>query len=243
MRRNKILRVLVRTSLLFVLLSVILVTLLRWVPVRYTPVMLKRAFQFRGDRAYRTEQEWVSLEEIAPELIDAVIIAEDQKFFAHHGFDFVEIRRMWMSHRRNGTRLRGCSTLSQQTAKNVFTFGTRTWLRKAVEPYWTVLIEQIWGKRRILEVYLNVVEWGRGTFGAETASRRYFGTHAASLRTGQAAAMAACLPKPLLERPDGLSPEGRRKQRLVVEQMPEALSPGNRKSMEIKNRHGYEKNR
>lgn len=237
MRRIKIRRVLVRTALLFVLLSVMLVTLLRWVPVRYTPVMLKRAFQFRGDKAYHTEQEWVSLEEIAPELIDAVLLAEDQRFYTHRGFDFGELRQMWKSHRRGGTRLRGCSTLSQQTAKNVFTFGTRTWFRKATESYWTVLIELIWGKRRILEVYLNVVEWGRGSFGAEAASRRYFGTPAAGLRPGQAAAMAVCLPKPLLERPDGLSPEGRMKQRRVVEQMPKTTCPDNRKSLENKNRH------
>ncbi len=237
MRKLRILRVLVRTSLLSVFLSIMLVTLLRWVPVHYTPVMLKRAFQFRGDKTYHTEQEWVSLENIAPELIDAVILAEDQKFYAHHGFDLEELRRMWSSHRRGGTRIRGCSTISQQTAKNVFTFGTRTWLRKAAEPYWTVLIELIWGKRRILEVYLNVVEWGRGTFGAEMASRRYFGTHAARLRPGKAAAMAVCLTRPLLERPDGLSPEGRRKHRRIVEQMPEKVRPGSIKSLENKNRH------
>ena len=218
-RRKWTYRRFVRAPLLFILLSVILVTLLRWVPVRYTPVMLKRAFQFRGDKAYNTEREWVSLEKIAPELIDAVILSEDQRYYAHHGFDFKEIRLMWSSHRKGATRLRGCSTISQQTAKNVFTFGTRTPFRKAAESYWTVLIELIWGKRRILEVYLNSVEWGRGVFGAEKASRTYFGRGASRMIPEQAAAMAVCLPKPLLERPDHLSPEGRRRYRRIIEQM------------------------
>ena len=218
-RRKWTYRLLVGAPLLFILLSVILVTLLRWVPVRYTPVMLKRAFQFRGDKAYHTDREWVSLEEIPPELIEAVILAEDQKYYTHRGFDFREIRLMWCSNRKKGTRIRGCSTLSQQTAKNVFTFGTRTFLRKAAESYWTVLIELIWGKRRILEVYLNVVEWGRGSFGAEMAARMYFGTRVSHLLPKQATAMAVCLPKPLLERPDHLSPEGKRRYRAIMGQM------------------------
>lgn len=212
-------RLLVRMPMLLILLSVIAVTLLRWVPVRHTPVMLKRAYQFRGDQGYRSEQEWVSLEDMSPELIEAVILSEDQKFYAHHGFDFGEMRRMWKAHKRGGSKLRGCSTISQQTAKNVFTFGTRTWVRKAAETWWTFLIELIWGKRRILEVYLNVVEWGRGTFGAEAAAHEYFGVPASSLLSEQAAAMAVCLPRPLLERPDHLTPEGRRKRVRILEQM------------------------
>ena len=105
-------------------------------------------------------------------------------------------------HEENGGKIRGCSTISQQTAKNVFTFGTRTWARKAVEAYWTVLIEKIWGKRRIMEVYLNVVETGRGLFGAEAAARHYYGTSAARLNKKQAVAIAACLPSPLITPPD-----------------------------------------
>ncbi len=195
--------------LALLLLSIATVTLLRWVPVGYTPVMLKRAFQFRSDVNYHSEREWVSLEDISPELIKAVIAAEDQRFYAHGGFDTREIRAMWGSHRRKGTPLRGCSTISQQTAKNVFTFGTRTVFRKVAEAWWTCLIERIWGKERILEVYLNVVEWGRGVYGAEKAAREYFGVGAGALTPEQASAMAVCLPRPLLERPDHLSPEGR----------------------------------
>lgn len=222
-KRSRSYRLLVRIPALFILFSVILVTLLRWAPVRYTPVMLKRAFQFRGDKCYRTEQEWVPLERISPELIDAVLLAEDQKFHIHHGFDFGEIRLMMHTHRTRGTGFRGCSTVPQQTAKNVFTFGTQTWVRKAMESWWTVLIELIWGKRRIIEVYLNVVEWGRGTFGAETAAEEYFGVHAASLRKEQAAAMAVCLPRPLLESPDRLSPDSRRKCGRILKQMSNKL--------------------
>lgn len=123
---------LVRIPLGFVLASIALVTLLRWVPVRYTPVMLKRAFQFRAEAPYRTEQEWVSLEEISPELINAVVLTEDQKFWQHKGFDWEQLGAMWKAHRQEGARIRGCSTLSQQTAKNVFTFGSRTLLRKGL---------------------------------------------------------------------------------------------------------------
>ena len=206
-------------ALAAVVLSLALVTLLRWVPVRYTPVMLKRAFQFREVQGFQTEQEWVSLGEISPELIKAVIAAEDGRFFKHHGFDTDAVRAMWKAHRKDGTPIRGCSTISQQTAKNVFTFGTRFPLRKIPEAYWTVLIELIWGKFRILEVYLNVAEWGRGIYGAERASIEYFGIPAANLNPAQAAAMAVCLPRPLLERPGSLSPEGKRRSGKIARQI------------------------
>ena len=146
----------VRIPILMITASILLVTLLRWVPVRYTPLMLKRAFQFRSDDSYHREQRWVSLEDMPPELIKAVVLCEDQKFYTHHGFDWDELRSVWRQHREEGAPLRGCSTISQQTAKNVFTFGTRTWIRKGMEAWWTVLIELILGKDRIMEVYLNV---------------------------------------------------------------------------------------
>jgi monofunctional biosynthetic peptidoglycan transglycosylase len=187
----------VRIPVWFILASLAVVTLLRWVPVRYTPVMLKRVFQFREDASYRTEQEWVSLEDISPELIKAVILSEDQNFYFHHGFDWAEINAMWKSHRKEGTRIRGCSTISQQTAKNVFTFGSPTVVRKAMEAWWTVLIEVIWGKNRILEVYLNVAETGRGLFGMETAAREYYGVNASELTNKESISLAVCLPEPL----------------------------------------------
>ncbi len=201
----------VRIPLWFILASLAVVTLLRWVPVRYTPVMLKRAFQFRNDTSYRTGQEWVSLEDFSPELINAVILSEDQKFYSHHGFDWAEINAMWKSHRKEGTRIRGCSTISQQTAKNVFTFGSPTVLRKAVEAWWTLLIEVIWGKNRILEVYLNVAETGRGLFGMETAAMEFYGIHASELDAKQAVSLAVCLPEPLKTTPVVPSGKGIRK--------------------------------
>ncbi len=181
--------------------SLALVTLLRWVPVRYTPLMLKRAFQFRNEENYHSRQKWVSLEDIAPELIQAVIAAEDQKYWDHHGFDWNELRGMWRSYRQEGTPLRGCSTISRQTAKNVFTFATPTWGRKAVEAWWTILIETIWGKNRILEVYLNVAETGKGLYGVEVASINYYNQRAAGISAKQAVALAVCLPHPLLSNP------------------------------------------
>ena len=206
----------VRIPLLFILASIAMVTLLRWVPVRYTPVMLKRAFQFRSEENYRSDQKWVSLEEISPELIKAVILAEDQKFYSHHGFDWDELDAMWKAHKEEDAPLRGCSTISQQTAKNVFTFGTDTWLRKGLEAWWTVLIEHIWGKNRILEVYLNVAEMGKGIFGAELAAQAYYELPAADLDARQAVALAVCLPHPLVSNPIVPTPSDRRRRTLLI---------------------------
>lgn len=206
----------VRVPFWFLLASIAIVTLLRWVPVRYTPVMLKRAFQFRQEPGYHSEQEWVSLDEFSPELIKAVILAEDQKFWKHHGFDWQEIGVMWKSHRQQDTRIRGCSTISQQTAKNVFTFGTSTWGRKAIEAYWTCLIEWIWGKDRILEVYLNVAETGKGLYGAEAASKYYFAVHASDLNLRQAVSIAVCLPRPIAIHPDYLPVEVRARYTQII---------------------------
>ena len=206
----------VRIPIWFILASIAIVTLLRWVPMRYTPVMLKRAFQFRSEENYRSCQEWVSLEDISPELIKAVVLAEDQKFYFHHGFDWDELNAMWKAHKEEGAPIRGCSTISQQTAKNVFTFGTDTWFRKGIEAWWTVLIEHIWGKNRILEVYLNVAEMGKGIFGAELAAQAYYELPASDLDARQAVAMAVCLPHPLKSNPIVPTPSDRRRRTLLI---------------------------
>lgn len=221
MRRNWKYWIFVRIPFWFILASIALVTLLRWVPVRYTPVMLKRAFQFRQEADYRSEQEWVSLEEISPELIKAVVLAEDQKFWRHHGFDWVEMRAMWRSHRQEGTRIRGCSTISQQTAKNVFTFGSPTLIRKGLEAWWTVLIEMIWGKDRIMEVYLNVAEMGRGLYGMQAAAKEYYGISVNELNRKEAVSMVICLPEPLKRAPFQLSPKDIRKRNALLETLSE----------------------
>ncbi len=212
-------RLFVHIPLWTLIASLALVTLLKWVPVRYTPLMLKRAFQFRNEENYHSEQKWVSLGDVSPELIQAVIAAEDQKYWQHHGFDWAEFRRMRRSHMQEDTMLRGCSTISQQTAKNAFTFGTPTLVRKVLEAYWTCLIEWIWGKNRILEVYLNVAETGKGIYGVDAASKYYFGVTAKDLDTRQAVSIAVCLPRPLFFHPDCLPVKVRNKYSQIIDEM------------------------
>jgi len=180
-----------------VLASILLVVLLKWVPVAYTPLMLKRCFHSVGNNGVQVKYKWTAIEDISDDMIYSVIAAEDQKFFYHNGFDFEEISRMKQEHMFDGSPIRGCSTISQQTAKNCFTWCTNTWIRKGIEAYFTVLIERIWGKERILEVYLNVAEMGPGIYGAEAAARRYFHIHASDLTRADASSLACCLPNPL----------------------------------------------
>jgi monofunctional biosynthetic peptidoglycan transglycosylase len=131
-------------------------------------------------------------------------MAEDQRFFSHNGFDWIELAKMKGEHDKFGKPVRGCSTISQQVAKNCFTFGSHTWMRKAIEAYYTVLIETLWGKERILEVYLNVAETGRGLFGVESACQRFFGCSASDVTIDDAAALACVLPKPLTRTPSSV---------------------------------------
>lgn len=185
-----------------VLLSILLVLLLKWVPVTTTPLMLKRSLQSIGEKGISVKYKWMSIEEISDEMIFAVIAAEDQSFFQHEGFDYQEIWRMKQKHLFDGSPVRGCSTISQQTAKNCFTWCTKTWLRKITETYFTVLIEKIWGKKRILEVYLNVAEMGPGIYGAEASARKYYQIHASDLTMADASSLVCCLPNPLHRDPN-----------------------------------------
>ncbi len=225
MKRSASYWIFVRIPVWFVILSLATVLLLRWVPVRCTPLMLKRAFQFRNVEHYHTEQEWVSLEYISPELIKAVLAGEDSRFYEHHGFDWTEILAMWEGYRHEGARLRGCSTISQQTAKNVFTFGSHTWVRKAFEAWWTVLIEFIWGKDRILEVYLNVVELGPAIYGVGAAAKAYYHVPPSKVAQVDAATLAACLTSPLVNQPGNLSARAKSKKRIIIERMPQVSLP------------------
>ncbi len=200
---KKILKILlIKIPVAFVLLSLALVLLFKFLPVLVTPYMVIDAIEHRGDPEYRLRHKWVRLERISPQLRMAVVAGEDQRFTEHNGFDVKEVRKMWKDHREKGKRIRGCSTISQQTAKNVFTFCTNTALRKGLEAWWTFLIEKIWGKERILEVYLNVAEMGYGTFGAEATARKYFEKPASGLSRSEAALIAACLPNPVAYRVD-----------------------------------------
>lgn len=188
---------LIKLPLGFLVFTILWVTALKWVPVWGTPLMLERAIQYRNDKTFHTHKTWVSYDRMSPELARAVIASEDNLFPSHNGFDWEQINKAIEDHDRKGKRLRGASTISQQTAKNVFLFPTRSFVRKGLEAYFTVLIEAIWGKKRILEVYLNVAEMGKGIYGAEAAAEHIFHKKAASLTRREACLIAACLPNPL----------------------------------------------
>lgn len=196
MRKFRIWTLLYKLPLALIALSVLWVLVLKWVPVWVTPLMISRSIEYRQDGNFHTRKHWRRLERISPEMAKAVIASEDNRFFTHHGFDWEEIDNALEAH-RHGKRLRGASTISQQTAKNVFLLPSKTWVRKGLEAYFTVLIEAIWGKRRILEVYLNVAEMGRGIYGAEAAAEAHFGITASKLSRHQACLIAACLPNPI----------------------------------------------
>ena len=178
---------------LFVLLvpaPVILILIFRFLPIPGTPAMLISLAQGKG-----ASYSWSG--DISPRLERAVIAAEDQNFCRHYGFDWAGIQKAMEEHkRRPGRPVRGASTISQQAARTLFLVPMRSWIRKGLETYLTVLIEGLWPKKRILEAYLNTVDWGDGIFGAQAASRAYFGTDAGSLDGTQAARLAAILPNP-----------------------------------------------
>jgi monofunctional glycosyltransferase len=170
--------------------SILMVVIYRVVPVPVTPLMLIRLLS--GEALHK---DWAPYDAISPQLARAVIASEDSGFCQHHGFDWSAIENAW-DRNQHSPRIRGGSTISNQTAKNVFLWPDRNYVRKAVEYYFTALIEFFWPKRRILEVYLNVVEWGHGIYGAEAAARAHFGKPASALNRREAALLAAVLPNP-----------------------------------------------
>ena len=188
-------RPLLSLFLVLVLLGAGSVVIQRWVAPPATFLMINRAVEGEG-LSYR----WRSLDDISPRLVQAVIASEDATFCAHSGFDMKAIERALQANARaekRGTgRIRGGSTISQQTAKNVFLWPGRDWIRKGLEAGYTVAIETLWGKRRIMEVYLNVAEWAPGVYGAEAASQHWFGKSADALTAREAARLAAILPSP-----------------------------------------------
>lgn len=192
-----------RNTLLFLFLfSILLVVLYKWVPVYYTPLMFIRSSE---QAAPPRKHQWVPIEKISQSVPLAVVASEDNLFMTHHGFDREQIRKA-MDEAEKGRRRRGASTISQQTAKNVFLWPGKTYFRKGLEAYFTVLIELIWGKERIMEVYLNSIEMGKGIYGIEAASRAYFSKSAIELTRGEAALIAASLPNPRKRNPG--SPSG-----------------------------------
>ena len=194
---NRFAKILTTLLLSFFLSTLLIVLLFRFVPVPFTPLMLLRHIEaHQQGRHLQIQHHWTPLEDISPDLIAAVIDHEDAKFYDHRGFDWDAISYAYEQNQRYGRITCGGSTISQQTAKNIFTFHSRTYLRKAVEAYFTILIEFLWGKERILEVYLNMIEMGDGVFGAEAAADYYFSTSAAGLNRYDANYLAARLPDP-----------------------------------------------
>jgi monofunctional biosynthetic peptidoglycan transglycosylase len=195
---GRLLKWIVLAFLGFAALSGLLALTFRWVDPPASAYMLETRIEafVDGDRTYRTDYRWVSLERISPHAAIAVIASEDQQFPFHSGFDFNSIRESVRAS-ETGKRLRGASTISQQVAKNLFLWNGRSYFRKALEAWMTVLIEAMWPKERILEIYLNVAQFGRGIFGVEAASRRYYHKPAERLSSGEAAVLAAVLPNPI----------------------------------------------
>jgi len=189
-RRSWLRRVLFIVFVFFVPAPILLILLFRFVPVPATPQML-----FTLVTGTAVHYRWVDYDRISPLLARAVIGSEDEKFCSHHGFDWGSIDKALKAHEK-GHRLRGASTISQQTARSLFLAPVRSWVRKGMEAYLTVLMESLWPKRRILTVYLNLVDWGHGNFGAEAAAESYFHTSAAALTGREAARLAAILPDP-----------------------------------------------
>lgn len=188
---KKILRIIAGLLLTAILLPICMVALYRYIPVPVTPLMLTRNIEEGTPINYT----WTPIEKISPDLIQAVVASEDNLFMKHNGFDFkqIEIARR---EAEEGKRLRGASTITQQTAKNLFLWQGRSWLRKGLEAYFTVLMEQLWSKKRIMEAYLNCIEMGNGIYGAAAVAKINFKTTPEKLTKEQCALIAATLPNP-----------------------------------------------
>lgn len=208
----------------FVALSLIVVALFGIVPVPVTPLVAIRAVEagFAG-RPIRISKDWVPLESISPNVMRAAIASEDFRFLDHDGFDFEAIRKAMRANERARQRgdhkIRGASTISQQTAKNVFLWPGRTWFRKGLEAWMTILIEATWSKRRILEVYLNVIEFGDGVYGVEAASLKFFRKRAKAINPAEAALLIAVLPNPRKLRVDRPSSYVRYRQTAIMRRL------------------------
>jgi len=195
---KKIFRFIFKISLWFFIISIGLTIIYRFIPVPVTPLMVIRLWEQAWDekKDVRLYKDWVSIDNISKNMPQAVYAAEDQKFLEHNGFDWKAMEEAWEKNKK-GKRIKGASTISQQTAKNVFLWPSRNLIRKGLEAYFTFLIETIWTKERIMEVYLNVIEMGPGIYGIEAASQTFYNRPASKLTRQQAAMIAAVLPNPI----------------------------------------------
>lgn len=195
-KSNSILRIIFKAILWFFVLTIFWVLVLRFINPPVTWLMVQRGFEREADgKQWKIENNWLALDELSSNLKRAAIAGEDARFLSHNGFDFEAIGKAYEKNQSNDKK-RGGSTISQQTAKNVFLWPGRSYIRKGFEAYFTILIELLWGKERILEVYLNVIETGDGIYGADAASRHYYGKSAVNLSKRQAALLIAILPNP-----------------------------------------------
>lgn len=196
---HRLKRIFLRAVLAIIGLWLAGIVLFSMVPVPFSAIMVDRQLSAwsEGDFSYRAHSDWVSMDDISPWMGLAVIAAEDQKFPDHWGIDFGAIEKALAYNERNENRVRGASTISQQTVKNLFLWDGRSWVRKGLEAGLTLVTETVWSKRRILTVYLNIAEFGEGIFGVEAAARHYFKKSARQLTQAEAALLAAVLPNPI----------------------------------------------
>jgi len=215
----KIFRYAALTLLILAALSILAVLSVRWINPPLSALMLEQQISAKlTGQPYRSQRTWLAWSKLPDHLKMAVIAAEDQQFAHHHGFDIAAIRAAF-AHNRSASTLRGASTLSQQVAKNTFLWSSRSWLRKALEAWFTLWIELLWSKERILEVYLNSAEWGPGIFGAEAAAQYHFQTGAAYLSNQQAYLLAAILPSPRTRNPNQPSAATARRAQWISKQV------------------------
>ncbi len=219
-KKLSITRLIRRTLLIFLAASIIPVAVLRWLPPPATMFMTLARFEAyrKGDKDFQLRYRWTPWEEISPQAKLAVVAAEDQLFAEHLGFDFHAMEKAF-EHNRSSKRIRGASTISQQTAKNLFLYPGRSYFRKVLEAYFTAWIELLWPKQRILEMYLNIAQFGKGIYGVSEASRIFFGKPASQLHARESSLLAAVLPNPELLRVDKPSPYVQRRRLWILRQM------------------------
>jgi len=216
---KKILKFIGKVILYFFGISIGLVILFKFIPVPFTPLMFIRTFEQIGSNDKVVwKRDWVSIDEMGTSIQKAVIASEDGKFTTHNGFDVKAIEKAYKNNQK-GKKVKGGSTISQQTAKNVFLWPGRSYLRKGLEAYFTVLIEVVWGKERIMEVYLNSIEMGKGIYGIEAASQHWFNKSAKNLTKAEAAAIAAILPNPRVYKAKNSSRYIERRKNAIKRQM------------------------
>lgn len=212
---KKIINIIKWMVVAFFVTTIFSVIIYKYVPVYVTPLMVIRAVS----SSESIHHEWISLEKMPKDMVKAVIASEDAHFLSHNGFDFKAIKQAIEHNKKNNKTKRGASTISQQTAKNVFLWPSRSWLRKGLETYFTVLIELFWDKQRIIEVYLNSIEMGDGIFGIAAVADKHFDKEPEKLTKRQCALIAATLPNPIKFNSAAPSPYMRKRQRVILREM------------------------